>query len=301
MMKRHAYLILAHCNFGQLRKLVELLDDPRNDIYIHVDRKARFSPEKWDYTCTGSHLSFISPRIAVHWGGPSIMRVELALLKAATEAGYYDYYHLLSGMDLPVKDQDTIHAFFDAHSGTEFINCWNFKSDTGSRVRLYTPFPEMERNFFFHAINKIGRKIQTAAGLGINRDINFCYASQWFSITDNLARYAVSREKWLERIFSHTIICDEIFFATLVMNSPFRERLFVKKLTDPSNQGKGNMRFIDWTRGGNVRHPWTFRTGDWDLLMSVPHFWARKFDETVDSRIIDLIYDSIKKQQSKAK
>ena len=83
-------------------------------------------------------------------------------------------------------------------------------------------------------------------------------------------------------------------------NSPFMERLFVKKLTDPSNQGKGNMRFIDWTRGGNVRHPWTFRTGDRDLLMSVPHFWARKFDETVDSKIIELIYDSIKKQQSKA-
>ena len=29
MEKRHAYLILAHKNFGQLRKLVELLDDPR--------------------------------------------------------------------------------------------------------------------------------------------------------------------------------------------------------------------------------------------------------------------------------
>ena len=33
MEKRHAYLILAHKNFGQLRKLVELLDDPRNDIF----------------------------------------------------------------------------------------------------------------------------------------------------------------------------------------------------------------------------------------------------------------------------
>ena len=39
-MKRHAYLILAHTNFGQLRKLLELLDDPRNDIFVHVDGKA---------------------------------------------------------------------------------------------------------------------------------------------------------------------------------------------------------------------------------------------------------------------
>jgi hypothetical protein len=31
--------------------------------------------------------------------------------------------------------------------------------------------------------------------------------------------------------------------------------------------------------------------------MSVPHFWARKFDENVDNRIIEEIYDSLKKIQ----
>lgn len=53
------------------------------------------------------------------------------------------------------------------------------------------------------------------------------------------------------------------------------------------------MRFIDWTRGESIRHPWTFRMTDWDMLMSVPHFWARKFDETVDSGIIDRIYRTL--------
>ena len=28
--------------------------------------------------------------------------------------------------------------------------------------------------------------------------------------------------------------------------------------------------------------------------MSVPHFWARKFDERVDGRIIDFLYDELK-------
>ena len=296
-MKRHAYLILAHCNFGQLHRLVELLDDPRNDIYIHIDRKASFDHAGWDRACRRSALTFISPRISVHWGGPSIMRAELELLKAATGGGSYDYYHLISGMDLPIKDQDTIHSFFDAHSGTEFISFWKPRPDTESRVKLYTLFPEGEKNFFFHAINKIGKKIQSATGTGINRDIDFSYASQWFSITDDLARYAISREKWLEKTFRHTSICDEIFFATLVADSPFKERLFVKEYSDPDRSGTGNMRFIDWTRGGSIRHPWTFRTGDLDLLMSVPHFWARKFDENVDNRIIEEIYDSLKKIQ----
>ena len=59
-----------------------------------------------------------------------------------------------------------------------------------------------------------------------------------------------------------------------------------------------NMRFIDWTRGESVRHPWVFRADDLDLLMRVPHFWARKFDERVDAEIIDLIYGQLLKKQA---
>lgn len=35
----HAYLIIAHNEFEVLQKLVGALDDPRNDIYIHFDKK----------------------------------------------------------------------------------------------------------------------------------------------------------------------------------------------------------------------------------------------------------------------
>ena len=295
MDRRHAYLILAHKNFGQLRKLAGLLDDPRNDIYVHVDRKSASSPEEWlRGACKYSRLSLISPRISVSWGGVSIMRTELALLKAATQAGHYDYYHLLSGMDLPIKDQDTIHDFFDRHSGTEFINYWNFKKTTASRFHYYTLFPEGAGHFLTNLANNIFKGLQMAVGYRINRDVDFRFASQWFSITDALARYVLSREEWLERVFRHTNTCDEIFLATLVWNSPFRERLYVKEPVDEHIVNESNMRFIDWTRGDSIRHPWTFRSDDWDLLMSVPHFWARKFDENVDSGIIDRIYAKLK-------
>ena len=38
---RHAYLIIAHTQFGQLKKLLRMLDDGRNDIYVHIDSKAK--------------------------------------------------------------------------------------------------------------------------------------------------------------------------------------------------------------------------------------------------------------------
>ena len=36
----HAYLIMAHKNIEQLKKLLKLLDAPDNDIFLHIDKKA---------------------------------------------------------------------------------------------------------------------------------------------------------------------------------------------------------------------------------------------------------------------
>lgn len=289
-MKRHAYLILAHKNFGQLRKLLVLLDDPRNDIFVHVDGKARFSPEEWKNVCRFSRLVFISPRLKVYWGGVNSMRCELALLREAVSCGPYSYYHLVSGMDLPIKDQDTIHDFFDRHEGKEFLDFWEMDEDIYERVRYYTLFPEGEGNFMTHFINGLCKDIQRTAGYSINKDVDFHFSSVWFSMTDALARYVISKEDWLEKVFAHTSNCDELFLATVVWNSPFRENLYSREVAKNHAVNLSNMRFIDWSRGGSHRHPWTFRSEDWDLLMSVPHFWARKFDEGTDSGIIDRIY-----------
>ncbi len=42
-MKKHAFLIMAHNQYPLLEKLVDLLDDERADIYLHID-KSRISP-----------------------------------------------------------------------------------------------------------------------------------------------------------------------------------------------------------------------------------------------------------------
>lgn len=295
-MGRHAYLILAHKNFNQLKTLVELLDDERNDIYVHVDAKARdFKISDWKGVTKKSRLEFIEPRRNVNWGGVSIMRAELDLLEAATGREHYDHYHLLSGMDLPIKSQDIIHDFFDKHNDREFLNLWEFKKSTLSRFRYFTVFPEGEGRFRTRIINHIFKGLQMAVGFRINRHVDFRFGSQWFSITDAFARYAVEKRPWLEKVFSRTSTCDEIFLATLICNSPFKEKLYLPTPVKSQKEvNMSNMRFIDWTRGESIRHPWTFREDDFELLQSVPHFWARKFDENVDAKIIALLADSLK-------
>ena len=294
---KHACLILAHACPGQLRKLLTLLDDPRNDILIHIDAKASFGPEALEGACRFAPVHYIKPRLSVNWGGVNMMRATLALLKAAVP-GHYAYYHLLSGMDLPIKTQDEIHAFFDANPGREFLKMWPIEPQRESRFRYFTLFPEGKHFFLTNLLNNIVKGILMALHIRINRDVEFRMASQWFSITDGFARYVISREDWLEKVFRRTGTCDEVFMPTLLWNSPFRERLYdttphQEREQAVNTEHLGNLRFIDWTRGESSRHPWTFRADDWDLLMRVPYFWARKFDERVDAEIIDRIYRAL--------
>lgn len=288
-------MILAHKNFGQLRKLIEMLDHPLNDIFVHVDAKAKFNPEEWKSVTRHSHLYILPNRINVHWGGVSIMRAELALLQASVSADNYAFHHLLSGMDLPIKSQDEMHRFFAQHPDKEFVNLWEMKRETLSRFYYYSVFPEGDRPLHTRLVNHFFKGIQMAVGFKINRDVDFKLGSQWFSITGTFARYVVDHRQWLEKVFKHTTICDEIFLPTLLCRSPFRDNLFDKDYVKTQKTvNMSNMRFIDWTRGGSVRHPWTFRAADLPLLESVPHMWARKFDETVDSEIIDKLHEKLK-------
>ena len=43
---KHAYLIMAYNNLDILEKLLKLLDDGRNDIYLYIDKKLKI----FDYT-----------------------------------------------------------------------------------------------------------------------------------------------------------------------------------------------------------------------------------------------------------
>ena len=101
MMKKHAYLIKAHHQFALLRKLLMLLDDERNDIYIHIGMDVKFEREELKGVVKKSALHFVES-VREQWGGYSQIQSELILFQAAWEHGYA-YYHLISGVDLPIK------------------------------------------------------------------------------------------------------------------------------------------------------------------------------------------------------
>lgn len=288
-MSKHAYLILAHKNLNQLKILLKLLDYADNDIYVHIDAKVKdFSWEPLQSICSKSNVYFLESRRDIRWGGVSMMLAELDLLDAASSKNQYEYYHLLSGQDLPIKSQKEIHHFFELNKGKEFVSFWKFKKTTPSRFKYYTLFPEGENKFVTRILNHAFKALQIIIGYRINRGITFYFGSQWFSITHSLAKYVISQREWLIKIFKNTSTCDEIFMQTLVGNSRFKNNLYVPEIASSQKEfNLSNMRLIDWNRGESIRHPWTFKIIDLEMLKKAPHLWARKFDVDIDSKIIE--------------
>lgn len=277
-MNRHAYLIMAHSHFDFLKELLRRLDDAGNDIYLHIDQKAgHFDAAGFSSALKHSRL-FFTERRDVRWGGFSQVECELLLLKAAA-GEHYAYYHLLSGSDLPLKSQDEIHAFFDAHAGTEFIA---FDQTVAPRVR--------ERVSLWHFFRESSSPLAEPADHVLtllqrllhvdrlrNTDIELRKGPNWFSITDALTQYVLAHEAWIRQHFCRSVCADELFLQTLAAASPFRERIY----DETGKRGSmANLRYVDWERG-NGNSPYTFREADRELLLGLPHLFARKFERDI--------------------
>lgn len=285
-MSKHAYLIIAHKVDYTLQALISMIDDPRNDIFLHMDKKnTLFRESDIAKLVTKSRLYVIQDRLSVSWGGESQMKCELVLFEKATQTGSYDYYHLLSGQDLPLKSQDCIHDFFNKNQGKEFIRFQSPTFNCSKRVRYYHFFRnKIGRNrrkyLMLLILEKISLFIQRLLCVHRNKHIVFQKGTNWVSVTDSFARELVNSKSEIYRIFKHTLCCDEIYKHTFAANNPkYIENLYYK---DFDNNPKAMVRLIDWTRG----RPYVWKISDKDELDNSDMMFARKFDAAVDKEII---------------
>ncbi len=278
---KHAYLILTHGDMPLLPTLLRCIDDSRNDIYVHVDKKTRLIP---DLHTEKARLQILTERVDVRWGDVSMLEAELKLFETALASQEpYAYFHLLSGVDLPLKSQDEIHRFCDANQGKEFIG-YSETSETAEierNVHRWHPFPKLfkRKSILLRVIRKCALLLQDGLHIRKNPDIRFMKGAQWVSITEAMARLFVSQREWILKTFDHTLNCDEIVMQTLCWNSPLKENIYSLE-----NEWAGNMRKIGWHDG----HLSDWSAKDYDELVTSGAFFARKFNPS-DPAFIDRI------------
>ena len=288
---KHAYLILAHGSYTLLQRLVSTIDDERNDIFVHIDRKQQELPR---LQVKYSRLFLLDEeRVSVFWGDVSVIAAEFALMTFAHKHGDYAYYHLLSGVDLPLKSQNDIHAFFDAHQGKEFIGFYDGADLPVSLVRKVQRYHLFAQDFRGSGLVFLAKcivracaiRIQELLGVKRHTNIRFAKGTQWWSLTGSLIEQLLSKQNEILSLYQHTFCADEIAIQTYVYNSPFMAQVFA-----PEDEAKSSLRHIGWRDG--TLYDWT-RADYEDLKRSVALF-ARKFNEEdldfLDS-IIELSHD----------
>lgn len=292
MNDKHAYLIIAHNEFSVLKILLGMLDYKKNDIYLHVDIKAGDIDKSEFFKCVKkSTLIFIEPRIDVQWGNFSQIECEYKLLEAATKKKYA-YYHLLSGVDLPLKSQKEIHRFFLRNSGIEFVQ---FESneltvEEKHRVSKYHFFAKRNKNIYEKIMDKFLLIIQKNIDRTKHSCLEYKKGANWFSITDEFARYVVTSKKLIQKYFKYTICGDEMFLQSLAYSSKFREKISNNNYCD---NYETIAYIIDWKRG----NPYVFRKDDFEQLITSNQLFARKFSWNIDKDIILKIENYVSKME----
>ncbi|CDD92275.1 core-2/I-Branching enzyme [Bacteroides intestinalis CAG:315] len=286
---KHAYLIIAHNEYPVLRALLLMLDDERNDIFLHIDHRSMELYEKiHSVQMQRANLHILSTRNKVYWGDLSQVETEYLLLETASAKEAYSYYHLLSGTDLPIQTQDYIHSFFQINAGKEFVEYWSgnrHQKDLKRKISRYYFFTKhlKRNNSKWHVItapcHNLALIVQKMVHFNRKQEVEFRKGSQWFSITHNFCLYLLEKKPFVLRRFRYTLCPDEIFVQTLLWNSSFKKNIY-----NIEDNNIGSMRLIDWNRGD----PYTWKIQDYTELVNSDKLFARKFSSQ-EEELIKLI------------
>ena len=291
---KHAYLILAHQDFEVLQYLLKALDDQRNDIYIHFDAKVDILPA---LNLKNAKLIILEQRLPVYWGHVNMIRAEYLLLEKAIATKNYSYYHLLSGVDMPLKSQNEIHSFFDSQKGKLFIGYAQEDrlKEIRSRVGTYQSFSRYFRNdgSIAYSLGKVFRYfnngIQRIFRINRNKSLEFKLGPQWFSITEEFVEYLIKKKKYYLSVFNHTYCSDELFVQTACWNSVYKKDIY-----NIGNEFEGCVRAIQWKNGQLIN--WKFE--DLQVLANSSACFARKFDKN-ELMLVKALYEQISSSKNK--
>ncbi|HFH9837022.1 TPA: beta-1,6-N-acetylglucosaminyltransferase [Streptococcus suis] len=295
-MKKHAYLIVAHDKFDQLAFLLQLLDYPHHDFFVHIDKKSTISPEEiatLQASVTSSNLTLI-PRRAVYWGDFSQIQCELDLFEAAHATADYEFYHLLSGVDLPLRSPETIYHFFSQNTDKNFIT--RFNQDEFQDLKLHklvehyhltTKFPRklpQPWHKFVRAYRILENKVQTALKIdrlkGNRENWGLDAYANWKSINKTALEAILADKTFIYHHFHHSFCADELYVPMVFTRAKLLPTIYhYEHVTDTPDEVQGNLSYINWWDG----HPyeWTDSPEDMAQLekgIALGHFFSRKFD-----------------------
>jgi len=284
-----AYLIIAHNQPAHLANLINTLNCEWAYFFIHVDRKANLENFK-KIIPANKKVIFLEgeQRIKVYWSGFTMITTILNLLKSAVNFGeHFHRYCLLSGSDFPIKSLEFIKNQFlfnkefiridrrlgslDKNTYKHCVDHYHFMDTDNPSVDKITKRPEYKKIVFYHG-------------------------STWWSLTEPCIKYIldfVNKNSDYIDFHKYTFCPDEIFFHSIIKNSPFAINIthdfeIVSSVGNFLVLNEHGCHYIDWNITG-VSLPKLLDINDINNLLNTTACFARKFDEKKSTKLINKI------------
>jgi hypothetical protein len=207
---------------------------------------------------------------------------------------------LISGQDYPIKSNAQIHSFLEEFADLSLLHYWSVPSG-----KWASEMGGMERWRFWNL--QIGRRFvplfgphrfqnrymdalwnSAAAVWQVSRDFPLGMwpygGSMWWVLTEEAARHVVeftNDHPAYYRFFRGVKIPDEMYVHSILMNSGLRCRVH-NRMTH----------FVRWS-SSRAPSPDLLTLGDFEALSGSDCLFARKFDSTIDARVLDRIDDEL--------
>lgn len=281
-----AILITAYKNAKQIENIIDFFGLDFN-IYIHIDYKSKEKNEIKRKLSTKKNVKYVSDKYKINWGGINHLLAILELAQQALLEKNNQYFHLITGHDFPIKTKEQFTLFYNEHKDHNFIE---------NNPLPYSPWPEggldrLSRYNFYDIIDArsgwkeifVKRISKLQKSLGITRKFKkdfpplFGGSTYWSlnrSALGYVFEYMKTNPSFLKR-FKYTFCSEEIFFQTILMNSPIKNSII-----------NNNLRFIVWeNRNGNF--PANLDMSDYSDISKSDALFARKFEFPVSSGLLN--------------
>ena len=303
---RVAYIILAHNHPDHLIRLMERLSADGAEFFVHIDKKAPADLFRRVAAAfrRARYVHFV-PRRRVTWGRFSIVQAALAAIDEIVRQRFpCDFGIHLSGQDYPIQSNAQIFDYLAKRKGQSFMeyerlpSAHRWLNENGGLDRVeYWHFRwgdltlEFPRPFTAHTTH--GR-IAAGAWAGLcrvfprkrtlpNGLIPFGGSAFW-CLTGPCLQYVHDfshRRRDVTRFFPYVNTAAEVFFQTVVMNSPYRDTIV-----------NDDLHYIRWPPLP-APHPEILRENDFERVIASGKLFARKFHPAQSARLLDMIDERI--------
>lgn len=280
-------LIAAHKNEGQLLRLINAIRDPQVTIYLHLDKKSTVRKEKLP-----ADVRIVQNSVEVTWSSFSQVQATInSMIQIVSEEPNFDYLTFISGQDYPVVPVKMMLDELANRAGTEFIHHTPLDKSGWNKARI-----RFER-FYFHSysnplvrmagsfLTRLSDKIRWKRRF--HKGMRPWGGSAWWTLTRPCVQYILhflEKDKALVNFMKKTIHPDEMIFHTIIMNSPFSNRVVSE-----------NFRYLEWVKGNP--NPNILTRSDFQKIVESNGHFARKFDPEIDKEILDMLDDYRKRMR----